>query len=592
MLKLRTKFMIGMALLLFLPVVMMGAISYFAFSGMIENKTSSYYALSLQDTDSKLKYALNEVNTVTDLAITQNSIQQLLKSPPPFITSELQQEINSYVMIHPKITSFSLYTNQGLLYRSGASPTDMTFEQLKSAPWHERMQELNGRPLWIGPGENAFHGLEGPAVLHARVIKDYHSLENIGVLVVYVKPDILEQVFWEASTLNEGNIILVNQSGSIVYSKSGEHVGENVDFTFLNPESGQTAKEFFIEDYYGVRSFMTHLPSFNPYWNLVAITDLDKLQADSGAIRNVVLAMVMFLLLTAFVFENFFVSRLVQTIIKTVKGLKDVERGTFREIRMQHESKDETGMLVTGFNRMSRQIRELITQVETEQKRKKEAEMQALVAQINPHFIYNSLESINSLAVIHGNQDISRMVISLGKLLRISISESQELIPLSMEIEHVKHYMNIQKYRFGDKFDFDIELPNRLKSVLTQKLIIQPIVENALYHGIESMEGNGFIKVRVTDHLDDILIDIEDNGPGFGPGALSGLWSDSDRQPKKYKDNGVGLKNVHERLRLHLGSPYGIVICSWPGHGTIIRIRVPKMYNKTDAYSDGRGGTP
>src|SRR5690606_19303901 len=160
---------------------------------------------------------------------------------------------------------------------------------------------------------------------------------------------------------------------------------------------------------------------------------------------------------------------------------------------------DERDLLVDGFNRMSTQIDELIEQVGTEQNRKKEAELQALVAQINPHFIYNSLESINSMAVLQGNKSISKMVVSLGKLLRISISENQELIPLQMEMEHVRHYMDIQKFRFEDKFAYDMQLSDELKYYKTQKLIVQPIVENALYHAIEPMEGSGLITIRAEE---------------------------------------------------------------------------------------------
>jgi two-component system sensor histidine kinase YesM len=200
-----------------------------------------------------------------------------------------------------------------------------------------------------------------------------------------------------------------------------------------------------------------------------------------------------------------------------------------------------------------------------------------LVAQINPHFIYNSLESINSMAVLQGNKNISKMVISLGKLLRISISENQELIPLNMEMEHVRHYLDIQKFRFEDKFSYQIEIPDSLKYFVTQKLIVQPIVENALYHAIEPMEGNGFISIVAKENGRDILIDVSDNGPGFDQTTLLNLWSKERGNLKKYRENGVGLKNVHERLSIQFGGYYGILICSSPGFGSTIRIRIPKI---------------
>ncbi|MGV2644093.1 sensor histidine kinase, partial [Clostridium perfringens] len=145
-----------------------------------------------------------------------------------------------------------------------------------------------------------------------------------------------------------------------------------------------------------------------------------------------------------------------------------------------------------------------------------------------------------------------------------------ELIPVSMELEHVQHYMRIQKFRFEEKFDYGIELPNALKHYVTQKLIVQPIVENALYHGIEPMEESGLISIRVSEDGEDIVIDVEDNGPGFDPEPLIKLWNTDQGQLKKYRENGVGLKNVHERLRIRFGSRYGLMICSSPGYGSLI----------------------
>lgn len=586
---LRSKILIGIVLLVFLPVILIGAISYLTFSDMIEKKTSSYDWLSLQDTDSKLKYALNEINTVTDLAITQSVIQDLLKRPHSMISSEKAQEINTYIMTHPQITSFSLYRQEGRVYQTNDPPQGVTELDLPSMPWYNKMKELDGKPLWIGPGESGIASSSDPMLLQVRMVKDYYSLETIGVLVVTVKLDILEQVFWEASKPDDGNLLLINEEGTIVYSKKGDQLGRKAPFSVLDQESQWTEKDYKIETYDGHPSLITYLPSFNKGWFLVSVTSLDQLYAESRIIRNIVLATVMFLLLTTFLFEKYFVSRLIKTIIRTVKGLKDIEEGKFKEIRLLNASNDETGMLVEGFNQMSRQIRELIHQVEAEQQRKKEAEMAALVAQINPHFIYNSLESINSLAVLQGNREISRMVISLGKLLRISISGNQELIPLFKEVEHVEHYMNIQKMRFEDKFDYSISLPPHLKLFLTQKLIIQPFVENALYHAIERMEAKGRIRVSVFEEDDKICIEITDNGPGFN---LKELEIDPAIE-RKNKGNGVGLKNVHERLRIRFGAPYGIIICSEQGFGTIVRIRIPKLLSDDKiSLPGGKGVAP
>lgn len=570
--KLRRKILLAIILLVFIPVILMGGISYFSFSNAMEKKSSNFYWVSLLETDRKLKFALNEVTTVSNSAITQPVIQKILKQPNFVVTYEQKQDINNLIN-HPMITSFGLYSKDKLMYQFNDA---MSYEDLTKQSWYGAMKAAAGRPVWVGPGENGSASTGKPVLIQARLIKDYYSLEDVGALVIYIKPDILDQVFWDAATLKQGDILLVNRQGNIVFDKSGEHIGERTQFPFLS-EHESNGKGYYTDKYQGEKSLITYLPSHNKDWYLVAITPSKLIASESLSIRNIAIVLVLVSLISAFLFDRFFVRRLVRSIISAVNGMKRVQQGIFVPITTTVRADDETDLLVDGFNRMSTQINELIHQVQKEQARKKEVELQALVAQINPHFIYNSLESINSLAVLQGNKDISKMVISLGKLLRISISENQQLIPISMELEHVKHYLDIQKFRFEDKFEYHIEIPESLKYYKTQKLIVQPIVENALYHAIEPMEQNGFISITAKENDRDILIDVIDNGPGFDQDTLLHLWSKDWATLKKYRENGVGLKNVHERLRIRFGGYYGIMICSAPGYGSIIRIRIPKI---------------
>ncbi|MFE9278632.1 cache domain-containing sensor histidine kinase [Paenibacillus glucanolyticus] len=570
--KLRRKILLAIILLVFIPVIALGGVSYYSFSEAMEKKSNDFYWISLLETDRKLKFALNEITTISNSAITQQSVQQMLKQPDYAVTYDRRQEINNLIN-HPMIASFAFYSNDQLIYHTDGG---MELAELKRQDWYEAVVKAEGRPVWVGPGENGSASSGAPVLIQSRVIKDYYSLEDIGTAVIYVKPDLLDQVFWEAATLKQGDILLVNKQGHIVFTKSGEHIGERTEFPFLS-DSYTNGKGYYVDPYLDEKSLITYSPSHNKEWFLVAITPSKLISAESVSIRNLALILGLISLLSAFLFDRFFVRRMVRSIISAVNGMKRVKQGIFVPIPSHHAAEDETDLLIDGFNRMSSQIHELIGQVEMEQARKKEAELQALVAQINPHFIYNSLESINSMAVLQGNKDISKMVVSLGKLLRISISEHHELIPLHMELEHVQHYMRIQKFRFEEKFEYGIELPDSLKHYVTQKLIVQPIVENALYHGIEPMEDSGYISIKVSEDHEDIVIDVEDNGPGFDPETLIKLWNTDQGQLKKYRENGVGLKNVHERLRIRFGSRYGLMICSSPGHGSLIRIRIPKI---------------
>lgn len=571
--KLRRKILFAIILLVFIPVILMGIVTYVNFSNAMEKKSSNFYWISLLETDRKLKFALSEITSITNSKITQLIVQQSLKQKNFVITYDRKQELSSYLIDHPMITSFSFYSKDRLIYQYNAS---MSFEDLKRQSWFDAMEGAEGRPVWSGPGENGSEISGNPVLVQARVIKDSYSLEDIGYLVVNVKPDLLDQIFWEAATLKKGDILLVNKLGNIVFNKSGEHIGQRTEFPFLQNDYAKE-HDYYIDNYQGEKSLITFLPSHNAAWYLVAITPMNLISSESVSIRNIAIILSTVSLLSAILFDRYFVRRLVHSINSAVNGMKRVKQGIFTPITTPYRADDESDLLIDGFNRMSTQINELLVQVETEQGRKKEAEMQALMAQINPHFIYNSLESINSMAVLQGNKDISKMVISLGKLLRISISQNQELIPLHMEFEHVRHYLDIQKFRFEDKFSYIIDLSDGLRTFMTQKLIVQPIVENALYHAIEQMEDPGVIEITAYEMGMDMIIIVKDNGPGFDLAKMMSLWDNEGSAQKKYSDSGVGLKNVHERLNIRFGSPYGILVCSSPGFGSTIRIRIPKI---------------
>ncbi|AIQ35427.1 histidine kinase [Paenibacillus sp. FSL R5-0345] len=571
--KLRRKILFAIILLVFIPVILMGIVTYVNFSNAMEKKSSNFYWVSLLETDRKLKFALSEISSITNAAITQPVIQQSLKQTNFVLTYDRKQELNNLLINHPMITSFSLYSKDRLLYQYNAP---MSFEEMKKQSWFNAMESAEGRPVWSGPGENGSALSGHPVLVQARVIKDYYSLEDIGYLVVNVKPDLLDQIFWEAATLKKGDILLVNKIGNIVFNKSGEHIGQRTEFPFLENDYAKE-QNYYIDNYQGEKSLITFLPSHNKDWYLAAITPMNLISSESISIRNIAIILGTVSLLSAILFDRYFVRRLVYSINSAVNGMKRVKQGIFTPITTRYRADDESDLLIDGFNRMSTQINELIVQVQTEQGRKKEAEMKALMAQINPHFIYNSLESINSMAVLQGNKDISKMVISLGKLLRISISQNQELIPLQMEFEHVRHYLDIQKFRFEDKFSYIINLSEGLRTFMTQKLIVQPIVENALYHAIEPMEDPGIIEITAYEMGTDMIIIVKDNGPGFDLAKMMNLWDNEGSGHKKYSDSGVGLKNVHERLNIRFGSPYGLLVCSSPGFGSTIRIRIPKI---------------
>jgi two-component system sensor histidine kinase YesM len=249
------------------------------------------------------------------------------------------------------------------------------------------------------------------------------------------------------------------------------------------------------------------------------------------------------------------------------------------DINVDIKGEEEVVKLAQTFNMMLMRIRKLLAQVLQEQEEKRKSELDALQAQINPHFLYNTLDSIVWMAENEKNEDVITMVTSLARFFRISISRGKNVITIEEELEHARNYMIIQKMRYKNKFRFEIEAEKDTLHCKTLKLILQPLIENALYHGIEYMVDEGYINISVRKLDGKILFQVKDNGLGMPPEKLETLLL---AKSKEY--SGVGVKNVHERIKLFYGNEYGLEIESQLEVGTNVKIWIPII-------EDYNGGT-
>ncbi len=308
-------------------------------------------------------------------------------------------------------------------------------------------------------------------------------------------------------------------------------------------------------------------------WKIIAVDPFQDIDYMSARFQTYTVIIAVFIIILLVFINILLSSRIAKPIEQLEKYVKEIENGDFcREVEVSGSYEIEH--LGKAINSMVKQTRKLMDDIIAEQEAKRRSELDALQAQINPHFLYNTLDSIVWMTENERYKDAVCMVTSLARLFRISLSRGKNIIPVSDELEHVKNYLIIQSFRYSDKIKYSIEAEPQVLNCATIKLIVQPLVENSIYHGIEYMD-NGEIDIKAYRRGDDLYIDVIDNGPGMPQEQVDALLSGEKDTSNRDRGSGIGIQNIQERIKLYFGAEYGLVIYSEPDVGTTARIHLP-----------------
>ncbi|WP_105616808.1 sensor histidine kinase [Vallitalea okinawensis] len=413
------------------------------------------------------------------------------------------------------------------------------------------------------------------------------SGKYIGEQIYTISEKAIYEKYSDSELIKEGIVFIIDRNGHLVShsqlemieSKNLENHSTIIHEVLNNPENS-----YFISS---DNKLVIHESLNEKNWITIAVMPTNIIYKDISRIYFLFILLIVILLLIAGISITMISDRIVQPIKRIIRSMEEVEKGNFN-VSVNIKGQYEISKLAKYYNNMISKINQLIEEEYILEKKKKTAELDALMAQINPHFLYNTLESIVWKARSIGAEDISEMSYSLGKFFRISVNRGQIIVPVEEELNHVRAYVNIQKIRYGNKFDMTIHLEDEhIKAYKTLKLILQPIVENAIMYGIEPLEGVGYIKITVLEDVGHLLFIIEDNGKGMVKDRLDVVMNklntykdmgNEEVDVKEMKRNGgIGLSNVCERIRLYFGEEYGIRIESTLNQGTVVTIKMPLM---------------
>ena len=309
-------------------------------------------------------------------------------------------------------------------------------------------------------------------------------------------------------------------------------------------------------------------------WRVIGVSYLDEVNATrdrtlSSVLLTTLLCCAGVAVLIAVIFSQI-ITKPVKSLIGAMRGFEEHPENYRYSPAPIHIA--ELQLISDSFGQMAWIVQSLMEKTRNEEALLRKTELKALQAQINPHFLYNTLDSIQWMCERGKNESAVRMVGALGKLFRISISRGHELIPIRDELKHVESYLIIQKYRYSDRFEYTFDVDESLGGYLCSKITLQPLVENAIYHGIEPLIDDGEIIISVKPDGDDILMTVSDNGVGMTAEQVEGLL-----KKERSDSSGIGIKNVSDRIKIYFGDNYGVKVESEPDVGTKITVRIPKI---------------
>jgi two-component system sensor histidine kinase YesM len=445
--------------------------------------------------------------------------------------------------------------------------------------------ELSGGEIkWIGtgiPGNDLIrprHMITG-----IREIYDADSYDLIGHLIVNIDESYIYEIYDGIKIGTTGIIYLATSDGTIISHSDKTVIGNHIDKKLL---SKFTDKEGSITYKNSNGQEILLIYNISPTNGFITIGEVlqNELMQPAYTIGNIILLIGVVTITVALIMAYIFLSAITKPLKELGFRMKKVEEGDFNT-HITISGTEEIKMLNDGYNNMIEKIKELIEQIHIEEKEKKEAEFHALQAQINPHFICNTLNSVKWMAHFHHMDNITEMVTALIKLIYNSVGKGDTYITIRDELENLESYLKIQKYRYNDKFEVYYKYNDDVLDCIILKFIMQPLLENAIFHGMEGIEkGKIYINIdKIKDKVGEILkIEIIDNGVGMDKETIEVIMNSSTLKSHSRSYSSIGIKNVDERIKLHFGHEYGISICSEKMKGTNITVLLPSLWKEVD----------
>ena len=569
------KLFISYIALVLVFTFVISSIIFYKSQSIIERQVSETKLKLLAQIVDKFDMVINNMISVTNIYMLNNHVRNVLvhsNKLSPYdmhinkkeITGLFETNSNSFQEIQ-YYTSILGYNKEEL---HSNDRHKIYMQDLRAKNWFKELLESDGRIYWTlfdGKGNNA------KLLSAVRMLKDFHKGNVIGILCLSVDEKYIKNTY--IHSLNEyEKIFIINEEGRIISSNIDHYIGKAIDGEAYREKISKYFRGYAPIEFEGVRGLLTFNTIQKNNWKIAAFTPSHMHLTEVHKLKIVVTAiMISFLfigLLTAYVFSKQF-SRSIRVLSNDIQKIQNGDLS----IRTKVNSNDEIGMIAEEFNIMVEQIELLMDDIHHSYEQKRKAEIQALQSQINPHFLHNTLAAIRGMNMMGQKKSVDSAIVALVKVLKQSLSTEREIITVRQEVENLKNYLIIQRLRYGNDLEIEYNIQEDILECNIIKLILQPIVENAIFHGIQPKASGGTIVINGYKEESNLIFEIIDDGVGMSEENIQKM--NSGQMDYDSVNHGIGLKNTKDRVNLYYGAQYEVFVYNNDGEGVTVKISVP-----------------
>ncbi|MRH41945.1 HAMP domain-containing protein [Aquibacillus halophilus] len=566
---LRTKMLVMFVILTVTPLIFVGIVSYVKSYNIVSEKSHTLAQLKTDQLSRDIDILFQDIKRFTEIGEQANTVQFLINQDDTAdeantILNTLQFYRESYPS-SDRIFDISISNNNGKVI-SESRGVYLLEEPPSQSPEIRQLMDDPTKVLFEPVVRNGF-----PAISMTTTILGDQTNKTIGFIKILIDASAIKTILDQGLIGDSGSFHIESETGEVLFHSP--NIEEAIPKTDWN-KIGEKSNGYYTDS---TSTFFVFTTSEMTGWKIIGHAPENEIMRDANEIRSLIILSVTCSIIFTIGLYFFISSKLIRPIRTLKEKMKQASAGDFDVKVLNNNGLDEISELGTSFNSMIIKIKSLLHKSIDEQKQLKAAEFRAMQAQVNPHFLYNTLDTIIWMAEAKNTSQVIDVTKALSQFFRISLSKGKDWITLDEELEHIRNYLIIQKIRYEDILEVTFHINEDILEYKILKLALQPLIENAIYHGIKNKRGKGFIRIKGDINAQGhIVIDIIDNGIGITESRLDEIRTQLSRGiPLSSGSGGFGMVNVQQRIRLYYNEPFGLTINSWYRSGTHICLTIP-----------------